>query len=93
MESVDLFMFLLLFVTHADLSKKDQAMVFQSKNSPPHYKVILGDEMWDVPRGRNNMFHALLLFLHHIQAKEHGMLGRVNLRLSGINILWVLDRP
>lgn len=26
-------------------------------------------------QGRNNMFQALLLFLHHIDTKEHGMLG------------------
>ena len=26
-------------------------------------------------QGRNNMFHAILLFLHHIKTKECGMLG------------------
>ena len=29
--------------------------------------------------GRNNLFHTLLLFLHHIKTKEGGMLDTVNL--------------
>ncbi|KAJ7422547.1 hypothetical protein WISP_37407 [Willisornis vidua] len=39
--------------------------------------------------GRNNMFHTLLMFLYIIKTKESGMLGRVNLGLSGVNILWI----
>uniref|UniRef100_A0A8C5NY78 Transmembrane protein 209 n=1 Tax=Jaculus jaculus TaxID=51337 RepID=A0A8C5NY78_JACJA len=39
--------------------------------------------------GRNNMFHTLLMFLYVIKTKESGMLGRVNLGLSGVNILWI----
>uniref|UniRef100_A0A2K6ES08 Transmembrane protein 209 n=1 Tax=Propithecus coquereli TaxID=379532 RepID=A0A2K6ES08_PROCO len=40
-------------------------------------------------QGRNNMFHTLLMFLYIIKTKESGMLGRVNLGLSGVNILWI----
>ena len=32
--------------------------------------------------GRNNLFHTLLLFLHHIKTKEGGMLDTVNLGRS-----------
>nr|XP_054751757.1 transmembrane protein 209-like [Lytechinus pictus] len=71
--------------------KKENLLLFQSKINPPHYKVILGDDTWDLPKGRNNLFQAILLFLHHIKTKENGMLGRVNLGLSGVNILWVID--
>ncbi|XP_070558588.1 transmembrane protein 209-like [Ptychodera flava] len=74
-----------------DLKKKDNLLIFQSKINPPHYKVIIGDDTWDLPKGRSNMFQAILLFLNHIKTKEHGMLGRVNLSSSGVNILWVLD--
>ncbi|XP_002730812.1 transmembrane protein 209-like [Saccoglossus kowalevskii] len=74
-----------------DLKKKDNILIFQSKINPPHYKVIIGDDTWDVPKGRSNMFQAILLFFHHIKTKEHGMLGRVNLSSSGVNILWILD--
>lgn len=75
-----------------NLTKKEQILILQSKINPPHYKVIIGDDIWDLPKGRNNMFQAILLFLHHIKTKEHGMLSRVNLGLSGVNILWILDR-
>ncbi|KAK2158053.1 hypothetical protein LSH36_178g04112 [Paralvinella palmiformis] len=74
-----------------DLVKKDNLLLYQAKVNPPHFKVILEDHVLSPPKGRNNMFHAILLFLHHIHVKHHGMLGRINLGLSGINILWILD--
>lgn len=74
-----------------DLTKKDNLLLYQAKVNPPHFKVIIEDHVLSPPKGRNNMFHAVLLFLHHIHVKHHGMLGRINLGLSGINILWILD--
>ncbi|XP_038067904.1 transmembrane protein 209-like [Patiria miniata] len=74
-----------------DLKKKDNLLLFQTKINPPHYKVIIGDDTWDLPKGRSNMFQAILLMLHHVKTKEHGMLGRVNLGMSGVNILWVIN--
>uniref|UniRef100_A0AAY5EGT5 Transmembrane protein 209 n=1 Tax=Electrophorus electricus TaxID=8005 RepID=A0AAY5EGT5_ELEEL len=41
------------------------------------------------PCGRNNLFHTVLMFLFIIKTKESGMLGRVNLGLSGVNVLWI----
>ncbi|XP_034937336.1 transmembrane protein 209 [Chelonus insularis] len=74
---------------------KGPIIVCQSTN-PPHYCLALtGDSLpadyEDIPRGRNNMFHTLLLFLYIIKTRDHGMLGRVNLGMSGINVLWVID--
>lgn len=51
----------------------------------------VGDKQLDVGSGRNNMLHTLLFFLHKIREERGGMLGQVNLGLSGLNILWVLD--
>lgn len=48
-------------------------------------------EVVEVSPGRHNLFHALLLFLHHVKTKEDGMLGRINLGMSGINVLWVVE--
>ncbi|WAR14849.1 TM209-like protein [Mya arenaria] len=50
----------------------------QSHKSWTNDSDNLGEE------GRNNMFHAILFFLYHIQHKENGMLGRVNLGMSGV---------
>ncbi|XP_071960399.1 transmembrane protein 209-like [Antedon mediterranea] len=73
-----------------DLKRKDNLILYQSTINPPHYKLIVGDDTWDLPKGRSNMFQSILLFLHRIKTKEHGMLGRVNLGASGVNILWVV---
>ncbi|CAL1297192.1 unnamed protein product [Larinioides sclopetarius] len=70
---------------------KDLAYIYQSSTSPPHFKVVIGEELHTLPKGRNNMFCALVIFLHYMKTKECGMLGRVNLGLSGLNMLWILD--
>ncbi|CAG0879495.1 unnamed protein product [Cyprideis torosa] len=65
--------------------------IVQESLNPPHFKLHLPNgEMLTAKKGRNNLFHTILMFLHHIQKEGDGMLGRVNLGLSGINILWVL---
>jgi len=65
--------------------------IVQIKNRPPHYVLQIGDKQLDVGSGRNNLIHTLLLFLHQVKEERGGMIGRVNLGLSGLNILWVLD--
>lgn len=72
-----------------NLDKEDTVCIYQSSISPPHFQVVIGKTVHQIPKGRNNMFQALLLFLHHIDTKEHGMLGRVNLGMSGVNITWI----
>ncbi|XP_032674619.1 transmembrane protein 209 isoform X2 [Odontomachus brunneus] len=74
---------------------KGPIIVCQSVN-PPHYNLALsGDSLLsdyeEIQRGRNNLFHTLLLFLYIVKTRDHGMLGRVNAGTSGINILWVID--
>ncbi|XP_018331712.1 transmembrane protein 209 isoform X2 [Agrilus planipennis] len=58
---------------------------------PPHYQVIIGDKVYEVSKGYNNLFHSILLFLYYVNAKEDGMLGSVNLGRSGLNILWIIQ--
>ncbi|XP_061187814.1 transmembrane protein 209-like [Saccostrea echinata] len=72
-----------------NLEKEDTVCIYQSSINPPHFQVVFGKTVHKLPKGRNNMFQALLLFLHHIDTKEHGMLGRVSLGMSGINITWI----
>lgn len=70
---------------------KDALCIHQSVLCPPHYRVVVGEDIWDLPKGRNNLFYAILLFLHCIKTKHSGMLGRISLGLSGVNLLWVVD--
>ncbi|CAB4013919.1 transmembrane 209-like, partial [Paramuricea clavata] len=54
--------------------------------------VITGDDVYDVGKGRNNLFHSIILFLLMVMRKQHGMLGRVNLGPSGVNILGIFNK-
>ncbi|KAL3852622.1 hypothetical protein ACJMK2_016240 [Sinanodonta woodiana] len=74
-----------------NLEKKDNFLIYQSSINPPHFQVIIKNNVFSLPKGRNNMFQAMLLFLYHIQTREHGMLGRVSLGMSGVNILNIFD--
>ncbi|XP_078040168.1 transmembrane protein 209 [Augochlora pura] len=74
---------------------KGPIIVCQSIN-PPYYSLAhsgdsLSNDYEEIQRGRNNLFHILLLFLYIVKTRDNGMLGRVNLGTSGINVLWVID--
>ncbi len=66
-----------------------------SRPAAPHFALRVGEgsqrHRLEVSPGRNNLFHTLLLFLHHVKTKEHGVLGRINLGRSGLNVLWVIE--
>eukprot|EP00069_Balaena_mysticetus_P013102 bmy_08069T0 len=72
-----------------DVTNENVFCIYQSAINPPHYELIYQRHVYSLPKGRNNMFHTLLMFLYIIKTKESGMLGRVNLGLSGVNILWI----
>ncbi|KAM9698902.1 transmembrane protein 209 isoform 3-T3 [Dama dama] len=72
-----------------DVTNENVFCIYQSAINPPHYELIYQRHVYNLPKGRNNMFHTLLMFLYIIKTKESGMLGRVNLGLSGVNILWI----
>jgi len=75
-----------------DLTKDPEILaIVQVAGSPAHYVVQAGSRQLDVGAGRNNLIHTLLLFLHRVKQDRNGMLGRVNLGLSGLNMLWILD--
>ncbi|XP_019634182.1 PREDICTED: transmembrane protein 209-like [Branchiostoma belcheri] len=74
-----------------DLKKKDNLLLHQAHINPPHFTVVVGDQAYQLHRGRCNLFHAILLLLHRIKTKEYGMLGQVNLGPSGVNLLWIFD--
>ena len=69
-------------------------VILQSAERPPHFFLQLdGKERLEISAGRNNLFHTLLFFLHYIKSKESGQLGRINLGISGVNMLWVINNP
>ncbi|XP_074725736.1 transmembrane protein 209-like [Strix uralensis] len=72
-----------------DTSNENVFCIYQSSINPPHHELIYRRHVYNLPKGRNNLFHTLLMFLYIIKTKESGMLGRVNLGLSGVNVLWI----
>ncbi|XP_053281888.1 transmembrane protein 209 isoform X2 [Pleuronectes platessa] len=74
-----------------DGTKENFCRIHQSSTTPPHYQLIYQGHIYSLPTGRNNLFHTILMFLYIIKNKESGMLGRVNLGLSGVNILWIFE--
>lgn len=74
-----------------DVSNENLFCIHLSSVNPPHYQLIYQGHVYSLPKGRNNLFHTVLMFLFIIKTKESGMLGRVNLGLSGVNILWIFD--
>uniref|UniRef100_A0A667ZWD6 Transmembrane protein 209 n=1 Tax=Myripristis murdjan TaxID=586833 RepID=A0A667ZWD6_9TELE len=72
-----------------DVTNENLFCIHQSSTNPPHYQLIYQGHIYSLPKGRNNLFHTVLMFLYVIKTKESGMLGRVNLGLSGVNILWI----
>ncbi|XP_066582864.1 transmembrane protein 209 isoform X2 [Prorops nasuta] len=79
-----------------ELPKTKGPIIVCQTTNPPHYSLALScdsllSDYEETPRGRNNLFHILLLFLYIVKTQHHGMLGRVNLGTSGVNILWVID--
>ncbi|XP_018573554.1 transmembrane protein 209 [Anoplophora glabripennis] len=64
----------------------------QVSEKPPHYRVVVGEKVYEMVKGYNNLFHSILFFIYHVNKMEHGMLGRVNLGRAGVNILWVIDQ-
>ncbi|NWR31329.1 TM209 protein, partial [Tachuris rubrigastra] len=58
-----------------DTSNENVFCIYQSSINPPHYELIYECHVYSLPKGRNNMFHTLLMFLYIIKTKESGMLG------------------
>ncbi len=46
-----------LFFSRLDFKKKDNLLIYQSQINPPHYKVILEDDTWDVPKVGSSQVH------------------------------------
>lgn len=74
-----------------DLTPKS-LFIHQVSEKPPHYRVIVGEKVYEMVKGYNNLFHSILFFIYHVNKVEHGMLGRVNLGKAGVNILWIIDQ-
>ncbi|MBN3280540.1 TM209 protein, partial [Polyodon spathula] len=58
-----------------DMSNENLFCIHQSSINPPHYQLIYQGHIYNLPKGRNNLFHTVLMFLFVVKTKESGMLG------------------
>ncbi|KAL0491004.1 hypothetical protein AKO1_002707, partial [Acrasis kona] len=56
------------------------------KRSPPHYVVYSKGQTYDCPAGRNNMFHAIVLFVHLIDECNKGYIEGINIHDEPIRL-------
>ncbi|XP_061418721.1 transmembrane protein 209 isoform X3 [Lethenteron reissneri] len=72
-----------------DASSQQGLYIHQISTNPANYQLVYHGTALELPKGRNNLFHTILMFLYIVKTKESGMLGRANLGMSGVNILWI----
>ncbi|CAH1977536.1 unnamed protein product [Acanthoscelides obtectus] len=72
--------------------KPNSLFIQEVSEKLPHYRVVVGEKVYEMVKGYNNLFHSILFFLYHVNKMEQGMLGRVNLGRAGLNMLWIIDQ-
>lgn len=84
--------------------ERSDIYIYQASVTPPHFKIVflreeIGEvserklEIWDVGRGRNNMFQCILVFLWHVREQHFGApdaFADYNLGPQGLNMLRIL---
>lgn len=69
--------------------------LYQSHIHPPHVSVVYRENdknsVLAVAAGRNNLFHALTLFIWLLKTRRDGYLGSTFLGSKGLELLQVLD--
>jgi len=65
--------------------------IYQSHVHPPHFKVILKQEVWDTFQGRNNLFHAIFLWAYAVQSRLSSYIGQVHLGEIGLDRIIRVD--
>lgn len=66
--------------------------VHQAEIIPPRFCLVTGTDVVELAKGRNNLFHTLLLFLHTVRTCHGGMLDRINIGPAGLNVEWVISQ-
>lgn len=67
--------------------------LYQTQILPPNFSLLTKDKsLLAVPKGRLNLFHSIVAFLHYCYHKESGMLGQVNLSLLGLNLFTIIGK-
>ncbi|XP_053614768.1 transmembrane protein 209 [Plodia interpunctella] len=66
--------------------------IHRTAQQPPHYVLLRGEDTLEPGAGRNNLLHALLLFLAAAAQRDPPALQRVHLGPAALNMLWIIGR-
>jgi len=66
-------------------------LIVEVSTNPPHYKLVLETDEYELPKGRNNFLHTIILFFWLIKTKFDGRLGRISLDKGGLDLLWIFS--
>jgi hypothetical protein len=62
-------------------------LLYQAERHPnPHFQIVYQSAVYDVPRGRENLFQALVLFFRLVEAKFSFYIGNIHLSRLGLDL-------
>jgi hypothetical protein len=83
--------FFLMHPDEPDVARKGSVVLYQRSIHPPHFEVVLDGQVWEVLPGRNNMFHAIVLFVLALKRHFHGHVGPISLSSPPVMLIPALE--
>jgi len=69
-------------------SSLEPARIRQTSVKPPHFNLLVQQKKtWYVRQGRNNLFQALVLFVHYYESETSGYIGGCDLAGRSIGLI------
>ena len=81
--------YVLITPQEPDPKNKDVLLWLQRRN-PPHLKVVVRGEVWEVVPGSYNLFHALVLYVYAVAKEERGVIEMMSLQQAVPDLLKVV---
>ncbi|XP_014278008.1 uncharacterized protein [Halyomorpha halys] len=81
----------IFFSKTSEMPPQREIAIIQQNACPPSYHVLVKGKICQIPSGHNNIFFALLLFIHCIKKFHQSTLGKTNIGPAGLNMLWIIE--
>ncbi len=81
--------YLLITPQTPDAKNKD-VLLWLQRRSPPHLKVVVRGETWDVAPGQNNLIHGLVLYIYAVAKEERGVIEMMSLAQTAPELLKIV---
>jgi hypothetical protein len=81
--------YLLITPQTPDPKNKD-VLLWLQRRSPPHLKVVVRGDVWEVAPGQNNLIHALVLYVYAVAKEERGVIEMMSLAQTAPELLKIV---